>query len=96
MRMLTYIMFCEINECFYYVLVTWVFGGTGLISAMWLEIGRMLSWSSMTTQFLQDASERMNLRRVNRIINALPKNFHQVKLDKSPTMHLSLNLPTTS
>lgn len=32
--------------------------------AMWLEIGRMLSWSSMTTQFLQDASDRMNLKTV--------------------------------
>lgn len=30
--------------------------------AMWLEIGRMLSWSSMTTQFLHDASDRMNLK----------------------------------
>lgn len=53
------------------ILVTWVFGGTGLIPAMWLEIGRMLSWSSMTTQFLQDASERMNLRRANKLFNVL-------------------------
>lgn len=29
---------------------------------MWLEIGRMLRRSSMATQFLQDASERMNLK----------------------------------
>lgn len=56
---------------FYCLLVTWVFGGTGLMPAMWLEIGRMLSWSSMTTQFLQDASERMNLRKVNKIFNAV-------------------------
>lgn len=39
--------------------------------AMWLEIGKMLSWSSMTTQFLQDASERINLRRVNKFFKAL-------------------------
>lgn len=56
---------------FHCLLATWVFGGRGLIPAMWLEIGRMLSWSSMTTQFLQDASERMNLRKVNQIFNAL-------------------------
>lgn len=31
--------------------------------AMWVEIGRMLSWSSMTTQFLQDAKDRMNLKK---------------------------------
>lgn len=38
--------------------------------AMWLEMGRMLSWSSMTTQFLQDARDRMNLEidEVNLII----------------------------
>lgn len=29
--------------------------------AMWLEIGMMLSWSSMTTQFLQDARDKINL-----------------------------------
>lgn len=37
--------------------------------AMWLETGRMLSWSSMTTQFLQDASDRMNLEKVKKKIN---------------------------
>lgn len=29
--------------------------------AIWVEIGNMLSWSSMATQFLQDARDRMNL-----------------------------------
>lgn len=32
--------------------------------AMWVEMGRMLSWSSMTTQFLQDERDRMNLEMV--------------------------------
>lgn len=50
---------------FYSNKVTWVFGGTALMLAMWLDTGRMLSWSSMTMQFLQDASDRMNLETVN-------------------------------
>lgn len=29
--------------------------------AMWLEMGRTLSWSSMTTHVLQDDRDRMNL-----------------------------------
>lgn len=29
--------------------------------AMWEEMGRMLSWSSMTRHFLQEAKERINL-----------------------------------
>lgn len=50
---------------FYSNKVTWVFGGTALMLATWLDTGRMLSWSSMTMQFLQDASDRMNLETVN-------------------------------
>lgn len=30
--------------------------------AAWEEMGRMLSWSSMTRHFLQEARERINLR----------------------------------
>lgn len=55
--------------------ITWVFGGTGLMFAMWLEIGRMLSWSSMTTQFLHDARDRMNLETVEQKQNWLENGF---------------------
>lgn len=30
--------------------------------AAWEEMGRMLSWSSMTRHFLQEAKDRINLR----------------------------------
>lgn len=77
---------------------TWVFGGTGLMFAMWLEIGRMLSWSSITTQFLQDARDKMNLQThayVNKVTYLLhrPQTFHK---KSARNTNLSLNLPTTS
>lgn len=36
--------------------------------AMWEEMGRMLSWSSMTRHFLQDARERINLRNKTMVV----------------------------
>lgn len=89
------------TNCLYSNIDTWVFGGTGLMFAMWLEIGRMLSWSSMTTQFLQDASERMNLENSTATFIILLNHLSiELKCSKSHesqrSTYLSLNLPTTS
>lgn len=61
---------------------------------MWLEIGRMLRRSSMATQFLQDASERMNLKSSETVWQVDDMG------SAAPTLlrgsHLSLKRPTTS
>lgn len=36
-------------------------GGTGVMFATWLEMGKIFSWSSITMQFLHEARDRMNL-----------------------------------
>lgn len=35
--------------------------------AAWLEMGRMLSWSSITRQVLHEARDRMNLSRERKL-----------------------------
>ena len=47
-----------------YVILTDVFGGTGVIVRMCEERGRMLSWSSRTIHFLQDDSDNKNLKEI--------------------------------
>lgn len=42
--------------------LTGAWGGRASMLAAWEETGRMLSWSSMTRHFLQDARDRINLR----------------------------------
>lgn len=62
--------------------------------AMWLETGRMLSWSSMTTQFLQDASDRMNLEIVKKKINGTVNFFCSTDSNAKPDAYLPLIEPS--
>lgn len=47
--------------------LTWDWGGTGVMLAAWLEMGRMFSWSSITRQVLHEARDRMNLSRQRKL-----------------------------
>lgn len=65
---------------------------------MWLEIGRMLRRSSMATQFLQVASERINLKssetvgQVDDICSASPKSSARLSPLVEPAHHVLMRL----
>lgn len=44
--------------------------------AAWEEIGRMLSWSSMTRHFLHEARERINLRNKSTVVRYWEQRHH--------------------
>lgn len=48
--------------------LTGVWGGRASMLAAWEEMGRMLSWSSMTRHFLHEARERINLRNKSTVV----------------------------
>jgi hypothetical protein len=59
--------------------------------AMWEEMGRMLSWSSMTRHFLQDARDRINLRKKTAIVRFWEGRPYLYKKIIQP--HVSLRKP---
>ena len=45
--------------------------------AAWEEMGRMLSWSSMTRHFLHEARERINLRNKTTVVRCWEQCQHK-------------------
>lgn len=71
--------------------------------AMWLDTGRMLSWSSITTQFLQDARDRINLHTTQliRMFSFECVSLTLLKSDKHPPLiepsnHILMGLSSVS
>lgn len=59
--------------------------------AAWEEMGRMLSWSSMTRQFLHEARERINLRNKTTVVRC----WEQCQHDKEGLFFRKIIQPTS-
>lgn len=71
--------------------LTGVWGGRASMLAAWEEMGRMLSWSSMTRHFLHEARERINLRNKTTVVRC----WEQCQHDKEGLFFRKIIQPTS-